>query len=209
MTRRQRRAVATAAHDVFVPVPASAAGISTQRITIARGIPDGRRRRTASRSARRPPTCSSPSDRRRVPRSVTSTTPDPRSPASGGRGTPRPRHRPRAHAAVPHRPRSPVPTGPARADSKTWTEEYNEVKELGSSTSTTRTAEQTVAALFWAEAPVRRHAARSANSPRPRQLDIVDASRFMAMINVAYADALSPASTPSTIHVLAADHSDP
>jgi hypothetical protein len=46
------------------------------------------------------------------------------------------------------------PDGPPALDSKKWARDYNEVKEIGSSTSTTRTAEQTVAARFWGEAPV-------------------------------------------------------
>jgi hypothetical protein len=46
------------------------------------------------------------------------------------------------------------PDGPPALGSKKWGSDYNEVKEIGSSTSTTRTAEQTVAARFWGEAPV-------------------------------------------------------
>ena len=56
------------------------------------------------------------------------------------------------------------PNGPPRLDSKRWAREYNEVKEIGSTTSTTRTAEQTLAARFWAEPPVSRPVARSASS---------------------------------------------
>src|SRR4029453_13129398 len=46
------------------------------------------------------------------------------------------------------------PSGPPALDSKTWVRDYNEVKELGPSSSTMRTAEQTLAARFWAEPPV-------------------------------------------------------
>ncbi len=56
------------------------------------------------------------------------------------------------------------PSGPPALDSKTWARDYNEVKEIGSSTSTTRTDEQTVAARFWGEPPVQQHAALSARS---------------------------------------------
>ena len=44
------------------------------------------------------------------------------------------------------------PDGPPALASKKWARDYNEVKEIGSSTSTTRTAEQTLAARFWARA---------------------------------------------------------
>ena len=42
------------------------------------------------------------------------------------------------------------PAGPPALSSKSWARDYNEVKEIGSRTSTTRTADQTLAARFWA-----------------------------------------------------------
>ena len=56
------------------------------------------------------------------------------------------------------------PEGPPTLRSKRWARDYNEVKEIGSATSTTRTAEQTVAARFWERLRCSRHAARSASS---------------------------------------------
>ena len=82
------------------------------------------------------------------------------------------------------------PGGPPGLDSKRWARDYNEVKEIGSSTSTTRTADQTLAARFWAEAPVQQAHGSFRKLVLDRQLDVVDASRFMAMISVTYADAL-------------------
>jgi hypothetical protein len=82
------------------------------------------------------------------------------------------------------------PGGPPALDSKKWAREYNEVKEIGSSTSTTRTGEQTVAARFWAEPPVQQARGSFRKFVLDHDLDIVDASRFMAMISVTYADAL-------------------
>ena len=59
------------------------------------------------------------------------------------------------------------PGGPPALGSKKWAREYNEVKEIGSSTSTIRTAEQTLAARFWAEAPVQQaHGALPQVRPR-------------------------------------------
>ena len=82
------------------------------------------------------------------------------------------------------------PAGPPALDSKAWARDYNEVKEIGSSTSTTRTAEQTVAARFWGEPPVQQAHGSFRKFVLDHALDVVDASRFMAMISVTYADAL-------------------
>jgi PAP2 superfamily len=82
------------------------------------------------------------------------------------------------------------PDGPPDLHSNRWVRDYNEVKLYGSSTSTARTAEQTVAARFWAEPPVQ----QARNSFRAfvlgHGLDVVQAARFMAMVSVVYADAL-------------------
>jgi hypothetical protein len=82
------------------------------------------------------------------------------------------------------------PGGPPSLSSKKWAKEYNEVKEIGSSTSTTRTPEQTLAARFWAEPPVQQARGSFRKLVLDRQLDIGDAARFMAMVSVTYADAL-------------------
>ena len=82
------------------------------------------------------------------------------------------------------------PGGPPALSSKKWAKEYNEVKEIGSSTSTTRTPEQTLAARFWAEPPVQQARGSLRKLVLDRQLDISDAARLMAMVSVTYADAL-------------------
>ena len=82
------------------------------------------------------------------------------------------------------------PDGPPALDSKKWARDYNEVKEIGSSTSTTRTAEQTLAARFWAEPPVQQARGSFRKFVLDHELDVVEAARFMAMISVTYADAL-------------------
>jgi hypothetical protein len=82
------------------------------------------------------------------------------------------------------------PSGPPALDSKKWARDYNEVKEIGSSASTTRTDEQTLAARFWGEAPVQQARGSFRKFVLDHHLDVVDASRFMAMISVTYADAL-------------------
>ena len=82
------------------------------------------------------------------------------------------------------------PKGPPALDSKRWAEDYNEVKEIGSSTSTTRTAEQTEAARFWAQAPVQQARGSFRKFVTDHELDVADASRFMAMMSVTFADGL-------------------
>ena len=80
--------------------------------------------------------------------------------------------------------------GPPALDSKRWARDYNEVKEIGSSTSTLRTADQTLAARFWAEAPVQQAHGTFRKFVLDHQLDVAAAARFMAMISVTYADAI-------------------
>ncbi len=81
------------------------------------------------------------------------------------------------------------PSGPPLLGSKRWARDYNEVKSLGSSASTTRTPEQTETARFWAEPPVQQMHAAFRGVIAQHTLDIADATRFMAMATVTVADA--------------------
>ena len=81
------------------------------------------------------------------------------------------------------------PDGPPALSTKKWARDYNEVKEIGSSTSTTRTPEQTLAARFWAEAPIQQLHATLRRFIGEHELDVVDAARFMAMVGVVIGDA--------------------
>jgi hypothetical protein len=82
------------------------------------------------------------------------------------------------------------PGGPPPLESRRWADDYNEVKEIGSRTSTTRTPEQTLAARFWGEPPVQQAHASFRGFILDHALDVADASRFMAMMTVVRADAL-------------------
>ena len=82
------------------------------------------------------------------------------------------------------------PDGPPPLDSKRWADDYNEVKEIGSATSATRTGDQTLAARFWGEAPVQQARGSFRRFVLDHQLDVVEAARFNAMWSVTYADAL-------------------
>jgi hypothetical protein len=79
--------------------------------------------------------------------------------------------------------------GPNALTSAAYTEDFNEVKELGSLYSTTRTSDQTDAAIFW-----QGHAHALFNGifrtlAASQGLDIVDSARLFAMENLAAADA--------------------
>ena len=87
------------------------------------------------------------------------------------------------------------PAGPPALDSKRWADDYNEVKDIGSASSTTRTPDQTVAARFWAEAPIPQGHRALRGFVDQHQLDVSQAARFMAMIGVTFADANIACST--------------
>jgi hypothetical protein len=78
--------------------------------------------------------------------------------------------------------------GPNALKSAAYAEDYNEVKEIGSLTSTKRTADQTAASIFWQDSGpaiwnrVFRQLAAS------EELDIVESARMFAMTNLASAD---------------------
>jgi hypothetical protein len=79
--------------------------------------------------------------------------------------------------------------GPNALTSAAYTEDFNEVKELGSLNSTTRTADETDAAIFWQD-----HAHALFNRifrtlAASQNLDIVENARLFAMTNLAAADA--------------------
>src|SRR5881409_401131 len=79
--------------------------------------------------------------------------------------------------------------GPNDLTSAEYAEDFNEVKELGSLTSTTRTPDQTDAAIFWQD-----HAHALFNRifrtlAASQNLNIVDSARLFAMENLAGADA--------------------
>ena len=82
------------------------------------------------------------------------------------------------------------PGGPPSLGSRRWAREYNEVKEIGSRTSTTREDWQTTAAQFWAEPPVQQAHLAMRGVIEQRKLDVVQAARMLAMVSVAYADGI-------------------
>lgn len=80
--------------------------------------------------------------------------------------------------------------GPLPLTSAEYAEEYNEVKSLGSSTSTTRTTEQTALALFYLASPVEILNRNFREIAADHALTVADEARLFAMLNLAGADGL-------------------
>ena len=79
---------------------------------------------------------------------------------------------------------------PPRITSSRYTADYNEVKELGGNTSSTRTPEQTALAVFYSDNAVL-YWNRTLRGITDRNLrDIGDSARMFALVNMAMADAL-------------------
>jgi hypothetical protein len=79
--------------------------------------------------------------------------------------------------------------GPNALTSDAYTEDFNEVKELGSLTSTTRTADETDAAIFWQDQAMALWNRIFRTLAASQNLDIVENARLFAMENLAAADA--------------------
>jgi hypothetical protein len=79
-------------------------------------------------------------------------------------------------------------SGPNPLTSDEYTKEFNEVKSLGSLTSTRRTADQTTAAIFWQATPTALWNGMARELIVGHGVDTVDAARLLAMINLAAAD---------------------
>src|SRR5437868_6799329 len=80
--------------------------------------------------------------------------------------------------------------GPNALTSAAYAEDFNEVKELGSLTSTTRTPDQTDAAIFWQDHAPALYNRIFRTLAASQNLDIVENARLFAMGNLAGADAL-------------------
>jgi hypothetical protein len=79
--------------------------------------------------------------------------------------------------------------GPNDLGSRRYAKEFNEVKELGSATSTTRSVEQTAVALFYTENPSVLWNRTYRAIAQDRRLSLVDSARLFGMLGIAAADA--------------------
>ena len=78
--------------------------------------------------------------------------------------------------------------GPNALTSEAYTDDFNEVKELGSLTSSRRTADQTAAAIFWQDSGIAIWNRVYRDLAASQDLDVVESARLYAMTNLAGAD---------------------
>jgi hypothetical protein len=81
------------------------------------------------------------------------------------------------------------PDGPPSLTSRRYARDYNEIKEIGSLTSATRTAEETEIARFWLGSPSDIWNSVARGMVEARQLDLSSAARVFALMYLAGADA--------------------
>src|SRR5262249_31501263 len=83
-----------------------------------------------------------------------------------------------------------LPPGPPPLDSARWAQDLAEVRALGSATSTTRTPEQTQAAIFWqADTPAAMWNRVADQLAQPGPPPLAKSARLPAQMNIALADA--------------------
>ena len=78
--------------------------------------------------------------------------------------------------------------GPAPLNSTDYAEQYNEVKRLGALTSTYRTTDQTMAAIFWQFSPAVLWNTLARDQAAAHGTGTVELARLLAMVNLASAD---------------------
>jgi hypothetical protein len=83
-----------------------------------------------------------------------------------------------------------APPSPPALTSARYTRDFNEVKALGSATSTERTPAQTDTARFFSGSALVQYNAALRDQVRVRDLDIVDAARMFAAVDMSVADSI-------------------
>jgi hypothetical protein len=81
------------------------------------------------------------------------------------------------------------PGPPPALNSEIWIRDLNEIREVGSSTSTTRTAEQTTMARFWFFTGPRTYNPIVRQVALAKKMDLVDCARLYALSSIAGIDA--------------------
>jgi hypothetical protein len=80
--------------------------------------------------------------------------------------------------------------GPYALTSPEYAADVNEIKQLGSLTSTTRTPEQTHIAVFWQSNPAGNYNALTRRLADEQGLDVVESARLFALVDLTAADAI-------------------
>jgi hypothetical protein len=83
-----------------------------------------------------------------------------------------------------------LPPPPPSLQSKQWVDAFNEVKSLGAANSTTRTPDQTAAAIFWTANVVRQYNGLARSIATSMSLDVPESARLLALVNEVGADAM-------------------
>jgi hypothetical protein len=81
------------------------------------------------------------------------------------------------------------PGPPPSLQSQEWVDAFNQVKSLGASDSTTRTADQTATARFWAANVPRQYEGLARSIATRMSLSVPESARWFAMVNEVLADA--------------------
>jgi hypothetical protein len=81
------------------------------------------------------------------------------------------------------------PGKPPSLTSKQYAKDFNEVKSVGSATSTTRTASQSALGTFYSGGPIQQFRIALEDQAKERELDIVDSARMYAAVHMSLADA--------------------
>ena len=79
---------------------------------------------------------------------------------------------------------------PPELTSETWARDYNEVKDLGAASGSTRTPEQTDIGRFWSDQPILQWNRAWRSISNEHGLSLQDNARFFAMLATATADAI-------------------
>jgi hypothetical protein len=81
------------------------------------------------------------------------------------------------------------PGPPPALDSDAWTRDFNEIREIGSANSTTRTADQTEIGRFWFMTGPRSYIALVKQVADAKTMDLLDRTRLYALVAMASNDA--------------------
>lgn len=90
--------------------------------------------------------------------------------------------------------------GPMSLGSKAYAAEYNQVKSLGRKTGSTRTVDQTNAALFWADNPAAMWSRIFQGLADGQDLSTVESSRYFAMLYLSGEDAMIACFVDKELH---------
>jgi len=78
--------------------------------------------------------------------------------------------------------------GPYKLNDRKWAQDYNEIKSVGARNSTTRTADQTAAAVYWTVQTVTPWNVAAQAASKAKKLSTMENARLFALLNIAAHD---------------------